>query len=257
MEYLIKSVYNKANNYGAHSCNYNLCLKHVHMCSQSGHYCYFTCYPLSTAENLIIDNRVKSTYFLSSGTWWQNFCIHLQGVGGVAFSVAACLTYTRRTSTLTRWFMEDFFDRTETEIPLSYIVYCLSRSLVTKLSRILNKQGIEITVEQYRTLFIIDRHSGKTQQWLSNTLLVDKSSLSRIVDTLTQKGLVEREKIRGGGNLYSVRATEHGKALVKQCHALSLELAKEACSSLSDPEKSQFRGTLVDLLAANGHPLPE
>lgn len=153
--------------------------------------------------------------------------------------------------------MKENFAVAETQIPLSYIVYCLSRSLFIELSKMLAKNGIDITVEQYRALYVITRHPGNTQQWISNTLFVDKSSLSRIVNTLIQKGFVMRERIRGGGNLYSVQPTAQGKQVVAKCYALSMSLLDDEIACLSEDEKTTFREMLMRILNCNGHPLPE
>ncbi|MEP0987296.1 MarR family transcriptional regulator [Ekhidna sp.] len=75
--------------------------------------------------------------------------------------------------------------------------------------------GVNITPEQW---VILSKLSEKDmfQTDLANFSFRDKPTVSRIVDLLVQKGLVEKEKDVVDGRKYHVKITDEGKGVIRK-----------------------------------------
>ncbi len=65
-------------------------------------------------------------------------------------------------------------------------------SMLRIFGRELKKVSLDITVEQCRLLFALFIQDNRTQQEIADFLIQEKSSTSRLIDSLEQKGYVQR-----------------------------------------------------------------
>jgi len=77
------------------------------------------------------------------------------------------------------------------------------------------EKGLDLTPEQWVILSKIGE-KDMFQTDLANMSFRDKPTVSRIVDLLVKKKLVERVKDKGDGRKYHVRITPAGKRLIKK-----------------------------------------
>jgi MarR family 2-MHQ and catechol resistance regulon transcriptional repressor len=84
----------------------------------------------------------------------------------------------------------------------------------------------DLTISQYAVLTSLDTQEGRRLTSLSDKLLRSKSTITRIIDYLEEKGYVERvgdpEDRRAQRVILTRRGVEY-RALVAQAHSVSLE----------------------------------
>lgn len=87
---------------------------------------------------------------------------------------------------------------------------CGPRMIKTYLDRVTagRFQELGVTVAEAQFLGAIHHHEGATLKELSELLSVDKSHVTRTVNDLIEKGLVENT---ASGHAYSLRLTEEGE----------------------------------------------
>lgn len=132
---------------------------------------------------------------------------------------------------------------------LGYWLRCLSNFVSHSFAERLAKQ--DISVAQWVVLRTLYDHNGVTLNEAAGQVGVDKSSLSRMVERLVQKGLVNRAE---GGDRRSVglSLTAAGKKLVPQLSQLADENDAAFFHTLDPKQRMEFLTTIKQLLTANG-----
>ena len=132
---------------------------------------------------------------------------------------------------------------------LGYWLRCLSNFVSHSFEERLAKQ--DISVAQWVVLRTLYDHGGVTLNEAAAQVGVDKSSLSRMVERLLQKGLVNRAE---GDDRRSIglTLTAAGKKLVPQLAQLADENDTAFFHTLAPMERTEFLATIKQLLTANG-----
>lgn len=91
-------------------------------------------------------------------------------------------------------------------------------SKISKLysQREFDRLGMGVTVEQWILLKIIEENDGLTQKELANKSLRDPASITRTLDLLNKKGLVERRPVEDNRRQYSVCLKKEGKGFIEK-----------------------------------------
>jgi len=132
---------------------------------------------------------------------------------------------------------------------LGYWLRCLSNFVSHSFAERLEKQ--DVSVAQWVVLRTLYDCSGATLNDAAERVGVDKSTLSRMVERLVQRGLVDRSE---GHDRRSVELalTAAGKKLVLQSAKLADENDEAFFHSLSPRQREEFLSTIKQLLTANG-----
>ncbi len=132
---------------------------------------------------------------------------------------------------------------------LGYWLRCLSNFVSHSFAERLAK--LDISVAQWVVLRTLYDRSGVTLNQAAGLVGVDKSSLSRMVERLVQKGLLNR---REGGDRRSVGLflTRAGEKLVPQLAKLADENDSAFFHTLAGKQRADFLATIKQLLTANG-----
>jgi DNA-binding MarR family transcriptional regulator len=132
---------------------------------------------------------------------------------------------------------------------LGYWLRCLSNFVSRSFAERLARQ--DVSVAQWVVLRTLHDNSGATLNEAAAQVGVDKSSLSRMVERLVQKGLLNRAE---GGDRRSVRLslTPAGKKLVPQLAKLADENDTAFFHTLAAKQRAEFLATIKQLLTANG-----
>lgn len=90
----------------------------------------------------------------------------------------------------------------------------------SKLSKLYSQReidaiGIDITIEQWILLKIIDEHNGLTQKELADRSLRDPASITRTLDLLEKKGFIERQAVPDNRRQYSIVLQKEGGDFIK------------------------------------------
>jgi DNA-binding MarR family transcriptional regulator len=132
---------------------------------------------------------------------------------------------------------------------LGYWLRCLSNFVSHSFAERLEKQGT--SVPQWVVLRTLYDSNGATLNEVAALVGVDKSTLSRMIERLVQKGLVDRSEGRDRRSL-GLALTAAGKKLVLQSAKLADENDHAFFHTLSSQQREEFLSTIKQLLTANG-----
>lgn len=132
---------------------------------------------------------------------------------------------------------------------LGYWLRCLSNFVSHSFAERLARQ--DISVPQWVVLRTLYDGSGITLNEAAARVGVDKSSLSRMVERLVQKGLVDRTE---GDDRRSIgmALTPAGKKLVPRLAQLADENDAAFFDTLGPKQRAELLATIKRLLKANG-----
>jgi DNA-binding MarR family transcriptional regulator len=102
--------------------------------------------------------------------------------------------------------------------------------------------GIE---KNFSVLILIEKKQDCTQQFISDTLQIDKVSMVKIIDGFAKQGLVEREQNPKDRREYFIELTAKGRRLMPKIHKAIDDINKEAFKGISDRERDQFYKLLI------------
>ncbi len=133
---------------------------------------------------------------------------------------------------------------------IGYWLRCLSNFVSHRFAERLEKLGV--SVEQWVVLrSFYGEGEGATLNEAARVIGVDKSSLSRMVERLVQRNLVDRSEGRDRRSL-GLSLTAAGKKIVRQAAKLADENDGEFFHALPARQREQFLSAIKQLLAANG-----
>ncbi len=120
-------------------------------------------------------------------------------------------------------------------------VYQRTRS---EMYRLFAEQGEEITPEQWMVLIRLWERDGLSQAEVSDATLRDAPTMSRILRTMEQRGLVQRERSAKDGRVQLVKLTRHGRALKDKLVPVVRSLVERSLRGIEARDVAQLRKTL-------------
>jgi len=109
--------------------------------------------------------------------------------------------------------------------------------------------AFNLTTSQYTTLLLLDVSNGQRLGYLSDRLLVDKSTVTRIIDQLEREGLVQRVADPTDRRAQRVLLTSAGLERRTKAYAAHTESLERRLNSLTPVEQTLLRDLLVKLRA--------
>ena len=109
----------------------------------------------------------------------------------------------------------------------------------------------EITATQAKVLFQIYKFQSYRPSDIGKMLNVDKSSITRMVERLEKKALLERKPDPEDRRSCLLYLTDKGRAMVSQSLPLALNALNELEQALSDEEKAQLRHCLQKIIQSS------
>jgi DNA-binding MarR family transcriptional regulator len=104
-----------------------------------------------------------------------------------------------------------------------------------------------LSVRRYYTLFWIGKEPGISFSELSQHMLVDKSSVTRIIKALEKDGYVIREAHETDGRSTRLFLTDRGKALQEQATIAHKDSVEHRFDVVGQPSQSSLIALLQDL----------
>jgi DNA-binding MarR family transcriptional regulator len=101
-----------------------------------------------------------------------------------------------------------------------------------------------VTRAQWKVLFRLSRQPGLRQIELADILVVEPITLSRIIDRLSEAGLVERRTDPADRRAWRLEVTAKAQPLIAKLRTLAEELMDEAFAGLSNEELELMRAKL-------------
>ncbi len=105
------------------------------------------------------------------------------------------------------------------------------------------KSGFDATVDQFAVLSVLNHEDGITQTVLCERSCKNSSNLTRILNGMTAKGLVER-KAGEDARSRKVSMTENGKALYQALAPIAHQYMMEIFAPLTEEEQQALLSML-------------
>ena len=134
----------------------------------------------------------------------------------------------------------DKYDSLKLENQICFPLYACSKEVVRAYRPFLDKIGLTYT--QYIAMMALWEHRTLSVKEIGEKLFLDSGTLTPVLKTLEEKGLVERSRSKEDERIVIVSITDKGLAL--RDDALSVPAAMVSCVNLS----SEDAATLYELL---------
>jgi DNA-binding MarR family transcriptional regulator len=99
---------------------------------------------------------------------------------------------------------------------IGFWIHRVYQSSRTEMYRAFRAHGEDITPEQWALLIRLWERDGRTQGELSEATFRDAPTMSRIVDVMESRGLLERRADSADGRARRIHLTRDGRALKKK-----------------------------------------
>lgn len=131
-----------------------------------------------------------------------------------------------------------------TDDRLIFLVFTAQQKLRNYLKNELTKAGIKITIAQGAILALLKQDNGKTMSELSQTLSIDNSTITGLVDRLERAGFVNRNSSPHDRRVSRIIITPEGVAEVNKSVGLFRRVNEEVKAGFSTREVETFKSVL-------------
>ena len=100
--------------------------------------------------------------------------------------------------------------------------------------------GVDITPEQWIVIDTINKNGTMSQKSIGQLSFKNAPTISRIIDNLVKKGLVDRIGEKGDRRKTSISITAEGSKLIDRCQAEVDRLRNLSWEGLSDSDYEDF-----------------
>lgn len=123
---------------------------------------------------------------------------------------------------------------------IGYYLERTSRLVKLRYLQAFAQMGIDITPEQWVMLDSLYQRNGRSQTELAGDSYKNAPTVSRIIDLLEKKGLVERQRFENDRRRYKIFLTDAGKAVVEKVQPSVSSLRAQSWDNLSDEDYTHF-----------------
>ena len=126
----------------------------------------------------------------------------------------------------------------------SFLLERTARSVKQFAQRKFNELGFEVTVDQWQVLKVLYDNNDLNQREIAELTYKDHPTLTRIIDLLCKKELVERKMHPSDRRSFIIHLTEEGKEKVEFMKPQVAEIRTHAWHNLSDADFEEFKRIL-------------
>ena len=108
------------------------------------------------------------------------------------------------------------------------------------LQKQLTEAGFDLTVDQWVLIDHIFRKQGISQNELAELTFKDPPTVTRIIDLLEKKGLVERGPAAGDRRKFNLYLTKLGESTYNQAFPIVADIRRKGWGSLNDSDYQHF-----------------
>ncbi|CAN5884221.1 MarR family transcriptional regulator [soil metagenome] len=135
------------------------------------------------------------------------------------------------------------------EKALAYWIHRVYQAERNEMFRELRQHGEELTPEQWIVLVRLWEEDGRTQTDLGASTFRDRPTMSRILDGMEKRGVLERRADPDDARVWRVHLTAQGKALRKKLVPSARHLVERAQRGIPERDLVTTRETLVQMFA--------
>jgi DNA-binding MarR family transcriptional regulator len=131
----------------------------------------------------------------------------------------------------------------KTEIS-GFIIERTAKKMKQSFKRMLTETGAGITVDQWVILQELEKEDGLSQYEIAARTFKDAPTVTRIIDLLCDKKLLERLPDQEDRRKFNIFLTDSGKSKIVEILPIVESFRAEAWNGLSDVEINQLRSIL-------------
>lgn len=120
-------------------------------------------------------------------------------------------------------------------------VYQASRN---EMFRDFREHGEDVTPEQWAVLIRLWERDGRSQNDLSDATFRDRPTMSRIIDSMESRGLVERRADDGDRRVRTIHLTRRGRELKKKLVPVAERIVARMVAGIPERDLVTTRATL-------------
>ena len=128
--------------------------------------------------------------------------------------------------------MDNKYDSLKLKNQLCYPIYLCSKEIIRRYTPFLNE--INLTYTQYIVMMYFWEKGNSNVKEISNTLLIDSSTLTPLLKKLESKGYITREKSPRDERNLKITITEEGMSLRDKALTVPDQISK--CLNLTEEE---------------------
>ena len=115
-----------------------------------------------------------------------------------------------------------------------------SHKLRLMLDKKFHSNSIDINIEQFIVLHLLNRNDGISQQEISNIIDRDKTTITRLINRMETKNLLLRVPCKEDKRVKNIYITNYGKEVLLSIQPLTIEVQKELEKSVSEDNLDTF-----------------
>ena len=108
--------------------------------------------------------------------------------------------------------------------------------------------ALEMTAAQYIVMSVLSKRCGDSTAELCKDLAYDPGSMTRMIDRLEAKGLINRQRCPNDRRLVKLELTEKGLAVLPTMRECSVRVLNRFLRGFSQAEARQLEGFLARIL---------
>ena len=141
----------------------------------------------------------------------------------------------------------DAYQSLKIHMEMGMLLSMAYRSMTRRFVHNTHESGLDISLDQWMVLGPIWQLKNPSHKNLSEFCLKDKTSISRIVDTLEKKNLVMRVNDQLDQRIKRVVLTREGKQLFNHVVPIMEKTREEVRQGISDSEIDAFKRVLIQI----------
>lgn len=123
---------------------------------------------------------------------------------------------------------------------IGYFLERTTRIVKLAFHQAITELGLDITPEQWVILESLYQENGQAQIDLANKSFKNAPTISRILDLLSHKGFVERQRFDNDRRRYKIYLTDEGRRVVELIKPAANRLRKQGWQHLSEEDYDNF-----------------
>jgi DNA-binding MarR family transcriptional regulator len=121
-----------------------------------------------------------------------------------------------------------------------FLIEVTSKKIKKTLQREFTSQGLDLTVDQWVVLDYLRKHDGISQNILAEKIFKDAPTLTRIVDLLAKKELIQRNSDDQDRRKFKLFLKEAGHEMIKKALPIVLETRTNGWEGLSTADYEEL-----------------
>ena len=128
--------------------------------------------------------------------------------------------------------------------PVGTLIDRTMKIIRSKYAQAFKEAGVDITTEQWVILDKLYETNGISQTNLANGTFKNSATVSRIIDLLSNKDLIERQRFENDRRRYKIFLTKTGAQVVETLRPYVYNLRRNGWHGISESEYIDFVNTI-------------